>query len=74
MGGWVSLFVGWVRDEEMGGFGDVLGNKGSGLGLFGEVDGWVGNRKIEENEAVRMSCWMSYMGGWVGGWVGESLR
>ena len=33
-----------ARDEEMGDFGDVLGNKGSGLGLLerGKVGGWVG--------------------------------
>ena len=54
---------------------------GEGLGthhvhvetLFGKgggwVGGWVGDRKEEEIEAVRMSCWTP-MGGWVGGWVG----
>ena len=27
--------------------------------------------KIEESEAVRMSCWTLCMGGWVGGWKDE---
>ena len=31
-----------------------------------EVGGWVGDRKIEENEAVRMRCWVLGLGGWVG--------
>ena len=26
--------------------------------------------KVEENEAVRMSCWEQRVLGWVGGWVG----
>ena len=32
-----------------------------------EVGGWVG--WIDEDEAVRMSCWTLWVGGWVGGWV-----
>ena len=49
----------------------------------GWVGEWVGARKIEENEAVRMSCCGLGMGGWggmggwvsgwVGGWVGGAL-
>ena len=44
------------------------------------MGGWVGDRKVEEDEAVRMSyCeigvggWVDgweEVGGWVGGWVG----
>ena len=30
----------------------------------------MGNRKIEEDETVRMRCCLLEMGGWVGGWVG----
>ena len=36
----------------------------------GWVGGWVGDRKMEENEAVRMSYWnvgVEWVGGWVGG-------
>ena len=34
--------------------------------------GWVGYRKVEENEAVRTRGWslMCWVGGWVGGWGG----
>ena len=31
------------------------------------VGGWVGNRKIEENEAVRMGNCEVWVGGWVAG-------
>ena len=44
------------------------------LNLLEEVGGWVGGWVgggwvgwVEEDEAVRMRCCMSYMGGWVGG-------
>ena len=37
------------------------------------VDGWVDDRKIEENEAVGMSYCMYGLGGWVGGWVEEDV-
>ena len=30
----------------------------------------MGDRKEEEDEAVRMSCCGLQVGGWVGGWVG----
>ena len=37
----------------------------------GWVGGWVGDRKVEENEAVRMSYWeLGVWVGEVGGWVG----
>ena len=39
-------------------------------GLGGWVGGWAGDRKMEENEAVRRRCCTSHVGGWVGGWVG----
>ena len=41
------------------------------------MGGWVGAREVEENEAVRMRCWMpGGLGGWwmgcreEDGWVG----
>ena len=47
--------------------------------FFFKVGGWVGEwlsyvytaRKVEENEAVRMSYCGLGMGGWVGGWMKE---
>ena len=30
-------------------------------------------RKVEESKAVRMRCWMLWVGGWVGGWVGSPI-
>ena len=36
------------------------------------VGGWVGDRKVEENGAVRMCCWICRV--WVGGWVGWEER
>ena len=41
--------------------------------VFTLVSGWVGDGKIEEDEAVRMSYCELGVGGWVGevGWVGR---
>ena len=41
------------------------------------MSGWVGGwvvEKIEEEQAVLMSCCTSRMGGWVGGWVDQGGR
>ena len=51
--------------------------------MGGWVGGWVGDRKIEEEQAVRMSCCLSeglggveekkkvvWVSGWMGGWGG----
>ena len=35
------------------------------------MGGWVGDRKVEEDEAIGMSYWKVWVVGWVGGWVGE---
>ena len=37
------------------------------------MGGWVGDRKVEEKEAVGTSCWTLWAG-WVGGWVGGRRR
>ena len=39
---------------------------GGGLFFWG---GWVGDRKVEENEAVGMSYCELELGRWVGGWL-----
>ena len=77
MNGWVG---GWVeRRTNVVVGGDVVPGAGQRV-VHGEavaeeiqavpwVGGWVGGlgaRKVEENEAVQMSC-LESMGGWMGG-------
>ena len=65
-----------VADGEVEGSGEVVVDRVDVAGavlehaLLGEVGGWVGYGKVEEDGAVRMRCWKVGVG-WVGGWLGS---
>ena len=75
MGGWRTylLLLLLLVFVEMVGAGGGVPFKGAGA-LGGWVGWWVGDGKVEEKEALRMSYCKQGVGGWVGGWVGEWVR